>query len=94
MGLPPFFGVPIVELSFFCFSEDGSIFDPNGLIFIPLDQDLNNFIIIIFFIIMQPNQINMAVFFRYFVQNDASVCYCTYTVQVTFYKVPEKLGHV
>ena len=47
--------------------------------------------------IIQPDQTNMAVFFWYLVKRDLlSVHYCTRLQigQVTFYKVPEKHGHV
>ena len=45
---------------------------------------------------LQPDQINMAVFFWHLVKSDASVRYfiVAYTGQVRFYKVPEKHGHV
>ena len=43
---------------------------------------------------LQGDLLNMAVFFWYIVKSDlSSVCYCT-RVQVTFYKILEKHGHV
>ena len=45
---------------------------------------------------IQPNQLNMAVLFWYFVKSDATVRYCTlaYTDQVTVCKVPETNSHL
>ena len=42
---------------------------------------------------IQPDQINMAVFFWHLVENDSSSVH-PYTGQITFYKVPETNGHV
>ena len=44
-------------------------------------------------VVLQPDQINMAVFFWYPVNSDASV-QIAYTGQVNVYKVPETHGHV
>ena len=45
--------------------------------------------------IIQPDQINMAMFFWYIVKSDfSSVGYNANTGQVTFYEVPETHGHV
>ena len=47
-------------------------------------------------LVMQPDQMNMAVYFLYFVKSDTSVRQCTvaYTRQVAFYNAPESHGHV
>ena len=47
-------------------------------------------------VLVQGDQLNMVVLFRYLVKCDpSSVHYCTVTYSsVTFYKVPEKHGHV
>ena len=54
------------------------------------------FIYLFLILSLQPDQINMAVLFWYLVKSDASVRFHTLTCtgQVTFYKVPEKHGHV
>ena len=48
------------------------------------------------FVKVQGHQLNIAVFFWYLVKSDWSMytCIIAYTRQVTFYKVPEKHGHV
>ena len=48
------------------------------------------------YIYLQYDQLNMAVFFCYLgkVTSPVSTCTVKYTEQVTFYKVPEKHGHV
>ena len=47
----------------------------------------------IFMIQLQPDQINMAVFFWYLVKVTCPV-YIVYTGRATFYKVPETHGRV
>ena len=44
--------------------------------------------------ILQGDQLNMAVFFWYIEKNDLYATVHVYTGQVTFYKLPEKHGHV
>ena len=50
-------------------------------------------------LVLQPDQINMAVLFRYLVKvmlvyNTVHKCAVAYTGQVTFFKETEKHGHV
>ena len=48
------------------------------------------------YFIIQPDQINMAVLFRYLLKSETNFRYCviTFTEQVAFSKVPETHGHV
>ena len=67
-----------------------------GLNLSPLALALMGLFFKIPYFIIQPDQINMAVLFRYLLKSETSFRYyvITFTEQVTFSKVPEKHGHV